>query len=139
MRKQRISIRQSNDVALCKQLHTKAFPGDEFDPGDIYWVATNARGNAVGYCSVRVLKEGAVFLNRACVSPSAAGNGVQRRMINLRLLWCDRNGYEYAITYAKLSNTRSWVNLIRAGMKVYVPAEYWGGRDAMYFYWRSAA
>ncbi len=119
------------------QLNAQIFPDDPLEAADkargVWWVAFEGL-TPVGFCGVRKLKyEDAAFLCRAGLLPSARGQGLQRRMIQLRLRWMRAQGIAKAVTYTMRDNYPSANNLIKCGFLLYEPPEYWGGTRSLYF------
>ena len=114
--------------------HSLTFPLDEWEDASAYWIAYDDVSSPVGFCSVRVLRnEPGVFLTRAGILPCARGQGLQRRMINTRVQWARKGGFEYAVTYCYYDNHASIVNLLRCGFKFTRPLYWYGGKNSHYF------
>lgn len=104
-----------------------------------WWLATAPGGDSAGFCGVKADTEGRwVYLIRAGVCEAYRGQGLQRRMIRVRLNWarrCTRAGA--AITDTIPENTASSNNLIKAGFLLYTPAYPWAGDEGV-LYWHRA-
>lgn len=107
---------------------------DPIDPEELqrsaWWVA----GDGLAFAGARMLDNGALYLTRAGVIPSARGQGLQLRLIRARLAWGRRRGARVAITYTAVDNIASANNMIRAGFELYEPEYPWAGREMLY--WR---
>jgi hypothetical protein len=75
-----------------------------------------------------------VFMCRAGVRAWARGNALQRRLLRVREAKARQLGMERSVTYTTRWNIPSGNNLIRAGYRVYWPADDWGGSSAVYWY-----
>ncbi len=78
---------------------------------------------------------GSIYLARAGVVPEARGQGLQRRLIQVRLRWGRSIGATSAITYTLANNLASTNNLIRCGFVRYDPENPWVTTDGVEF-WR---
>lgn len=123
--------------AALNALDGRLFPEDELYPKDgCYWWLALDGDEPVGFAGLRPLvghDKGTAFLCRAGVLPRAAGAGLQRRLIRVRLRHARAVGMRSVITYTSRYNFRSVVNLIRAGMRLYLPKYAWGVSGAWYF------
>lgn len=129
-------IRRLNDVDEARELHTLAFPGDEW-VGDEheFWVAYDGHGvagfaSAVDFVTVQPLT---VFLSRAAVVKRAAGLGLHKSLIAARVLWAWQYGAERCVTYTTMRNYASLVNLLDSGFRFYKPQKPWAGRWVHYY------
>jgi len=105
------------------------------DSADAVWVATAYHGQILGYACVRgIASQATAYLSLSAVEPASRGQGIQRRLILARLRWARENHFAWAITYTAEKNLASANSLIKAGFKLYLPAEPWGLPHAMY--WR---
>ena len=118
-------------------MDTEIFTDDhdvEIDEGVTWWIAY-LKGDPAGFCGILPAGYGdRCFLARAGVREFARGLGVHGRMLRVREIAARKLSYGRMITYTAQDNTASANNLIRAGYKVYRPAEEWGTENAMYFY-----
>ncbi len=134
-----ISLRRTEDMDTVRQLHALAFPDSPMiNEDNTFWLAMQDC-KPVGFCSAYFYDwKNCVFLSRAAVMQSAAGAGLQRRMIRTRVAWartlagCDR-----VVTYCAPRNYPSFINLLRCGFRVYEPKdegiEPYGVAGAHYF------
>jgi len=114
-----------------KELDYKVFFGcnDEFKTNRDWWVITS--GNTIiGYCGCGFL-EGVCIFVRAWVHKDYRGQGLQKKMIKLRI----KSAYDcyIAITYTTTDNYPSANSLISQGFKLYSPEYAYAGRDMLYF------
>lgn len=123
------------DVDEARDIHALAFPEDDWAGDDhTYWELRRAAGNrTVGFCSARILDDGACFLSRAAVVKAAQGQGLHRRMIAHRVYWAWQQGADRCITYTTLQNYPSMTNLLAVGFRFYKPRTAWVGKRVHYF------
>lgn len=88
----------------------------------------------VAYAGARILNSGAWFLSRAGVREAWRGQGLQARLIRVRLKRGRALGCPRAVTYTVPDNAPSMRNLIRCGLQPYTPEVAWAGADVVY--WR---
>jgi len=130
----RYQIVRADSSPEVQGLHLLIFPDDEFESNEAEWIAYDESGTPVAFCSARTADDGtAVYLSRAGVLPCAAGNSLQRRMIQVRTNWARKQGARYCTTYTLAKNYPSMINLLKSGFKFYHPAVYWGGEDSHYY------
>lgn len=134
-----VRLRPTEDLETVRELHALAFPDAPWvGDGHAFWLATQG-GAAVGFCSAVFYERlGCVFLSRAAVMNSAAGVGLQRRMIRTRVAWARTLiGCNRVVTYCAPRNYSSLVNLLKCGFRFYEPTkegkDAWGVAGAHYF------
>jgi len=114
-----------------KALDYKVFSGcnDEFKPNRDWWVFVSDN-KIVGYCGCSFIDKICIFV-RAWVHKDYRGNGLQKKMIRLRL----KSAYDcyIAITYTTTDNYPSANNLISQVFKLYSPEYAYAGRQMLYF------
>lgn len=118
------------------ELDLKCFPVDErwWAEDAVWWLMRAPDGSVAGYCAARPWKpDNAVYLARVGIMAAHRGQGLQRRLIRVRLRWAKREGYSMAYTYTLPTNPASSVNLIREGMLPFWPSTPWGGDAACYW------
>lgn len=131
--------RHDNDVPLITYLDSRLFT-DEERVEDIdqsaWWVGFNSANVPVAYGGIKVVSGDpkTAFLSRAGVLDEARGQGLQRKLIDLRLRWARQQGCSQVITYTHKDNTTSANNLIRSGFLLYSPEYAWVGRE-YFLYW----
>lgn len=99
-----------------------------------WWWTAELDGSPVAYAGMIDSPGNRIFLCRAGVLPVARGAGIQRRLINVRLTYARRLGFERAITYTAPWNIHSANNLIATGFRLYTPGDEWGCDNALYFF-----
>lgn len=138
----RFRIVPTDDIDRVKELDKFAFPGITFtqdmEENHVWWLVHDMEnpGKIAGYCGAVYRPEhGYVYMSRAAVAAYAQGNGLQRRMIRVRVRWARNQGANRVVTYTLLKNYDSIVNLLKCGFRFDTPAEerqYVGG-DVHYF------
>lgn len=116
------------------RLHEKLFPVDdvcEID-GTINWLLMDNK-KAVGFCMLKPLDDEIAFLHESGVLTGYSGKGLQRRMIRCRERYARKNGFSKIITYTKIHNVRSSVNLSRCGYQLYMPENQYADDDCIYW------
>lgn len=101
----------------------------------VTWIVEHIpTGHVVGFACLRVVAtENVVYLSRAGVTPKHRGKGLQRRLIQARMVYARRKGWG-AITYTIRANPKSVNNLIACGFRYYEPQHAWAGREMLYWY-----
>jgi GNAT superfamily N-acetyltransferase len=123
------------DPDLIAMLHKRIFPCDApYDGRSLDWVIMNHRGKAVGFCQLGEPENGIAFMARAGVLPSYQGLGLHRRMIVVREKEARRRGYSMLMTYTKVHNIQSSVNLQKHGYRLYRPKD--PGEEIDVLHWR---
>lgn len=130
-----MKIRLIDDVDEAKEIHTLAF-GEDLWVGDThtFWALYDG-ARVVGFCSAKYHEDlGNVYLSRSAVIKSRQGSGLQRYMINARLLWGMEQGARRAVTYIILKNYSSMINLLECGFRFYTPKNPspWAGNNVHY-------
>jgi GNAT superfamily N-acetyltransferase len=130
-------------IAELDHLDALTFPEDDVytkDGRGLYWWTVTKHDHVhrrvVGFCgSLYWPPDNCVFLCRAGVLPEARGQGLQRRMIRVRVAHAASVGAEGCYTYTTKDNITSANNLIRCGFELYEPMYPWGCANSIYF-WR---
>lgn len=121
--------------ALDAQIFTDCSP---YPKDDCYWwIVSNGKQDPVAFAGLKPLNglnKGMGFLCRAGVLPTARGNGLQRRLIKVRVSMARRIALKEVITYTSRENYRSAANLLRSGFRFYRPSQEWGVPHALYFH-----
>lgn len=81
--------------------------------------------------SARILKAG--YLARSGVHDFHRGLGLQRRLIQVRINFARKLGYEWLFSDTIGDNIYSSNNLINCGFKLFLPQSPWGNPGALYF------
>lgn len=113
------------------ELDYKVFSGcnDEFKLNRDWWVVVSGN-KIIAYCGCG-FTEGLCIFVRAWVHKDYRGQGLQKKMIKLRI----KSAYDchMAITYTSIDNYPSVNSLISQGFKFYSPEYAYGGREMLYF------
>src|SRR4051812_7802323 len=128
-------IEQLDDIDEARELHDLAFPSDKW-VGDnhTFWVARDGRG-LTGFCSaIHYPDKNTVFLSRCAVVERAQGKNLQRELIKARVRWAERGCASAVITYTKLQNYASMVNLLDCGFRFYKPETKWAGTQRVHYF-----
>lgn len=105
-------------------------PVDVLDPRAVWWTYGD-----LAYCGARPTNEpGLAYMIRSGVVDSAKGQGLQRRMIRVRMRWARSEGYTGVCTYTVIENAASANNLIACGFRLYNPSTRWAGDEILYWY-----
>lgn len=91
----------------------------------------------VGYGGVRTAIRpwpGIAFMSRSGVVEGYRGQGLQKRMIRMRVRMAKRAGCCAVITYTTCDNAPSANSLISCGFKIYAPTTAYVGQG--FIYWR---
>ena len=130
------TIRKTNDLRLIAKLDHVIFGpiGDtavELDNAT-WWVAY-ANGSPVAFAGLSKFG-GCWFLRRVGVVTSHRGNGLQKRLIKVRVKHAKRADPKLSVvTYTVLDNHPSSNNLIATGFRLYEPSQRYVGKV---LYWR---
>lgn len=143
-----ISIRATTDLDLVMKIRKLAVPGgDNAGPCDgiLWWIAYNGQylakrhcrsrdGAAIACAGLKILPAEKVgFLYYACVLPKYRGQGIQKRLIRVRVRKTAIFGLAGCITYTLPHNCKSANSLIAEGFRMYYPENPWQGKDVWYF------
>lgn len=121
------------------ELDRLAFPGDlggktpDFSVG--HWWLVLARGEAVGYAGLTQSSwhHTAGYLKRVGVRRDHTGNGLQRRLIDVRINRARKNGLRYVITDCTTCNPASANSLMKRGFKIFMPDNPWALTHSIYW------
>lgn len=99
-----------------------------------WWMATRD-GNPVGYAGIMQAAStpDGGYLARAGVMPAARGEGLQKRLIRLRLRYAKAQGWRTVVTDT-CDNPASANSLIACGARMFNPDSPWGLPRSLY--WR---
>jgi ribosomal protein S18 acetylase RimI-like enzyme len=114
-------IVKTKDRDLIEYLHDQCFPNDSFDGTD-FWVVLDG-SEPVGFATGRKSEVAGnwYMLTRAGVLKQARGQGLQRRLIRVRVAHARKNKYEGCVTYVANRNSASAINVLRSGFELYDP------------------
>jgi GNAT superfamily N-acetyltransferase len=126
-------IRHTENKDLVVKIHSIIFPADDFfdDFTNIYWVARESKSDEIaGFCqlSIEPPKHNTVFLSRAGTIKKFRGKGLHSKLIRVRERYARAHGYTWGITYTSADNIPSFVSLIRAGYRYYIPSYCYAGK-----------
>ncbi len=116
-----IRIRRESDLEWMREVYGLALPANSWrHDEDTFWVATRTvsgrGGELLAFASACPLGDSLELTSCGVVS-SAAGTGMQRRMLRVREAYARRLQLKSVCTYAATDNYRSITNLIRAGYR----------------------
>jgi len=102
---------------------------NEFKANRDWWVIISGN-KIIAYCGCAFI-EGICLFVRAWVHKDYRGQGLQKKMIKLRV----KSAYDchIAITYTTADNPPSANSLISQGFKLYLPEYAYGGKEMLYF------
>lgn len=123
-------------VSVITGLDRLCFPTDEPYPteGRWWWVVEDEDRNPVAFAGLAPLPEtpGWLFLCRSGVLPQHRRKGLAQKLTRARLRFASTRCHA-VISYVDRDNVASGNNLIKAGLRLTVPAYKYGGDDAIYF------
>lgn len=137
MRSHFIEASDTAGVALLNELQRTILPNDRLaDVGLGWWWVIEVGKQPAGFCGLHPSLQfsDAGYLCRAGVRPEFRGNGLQRKMIQLRERAARRLGFRWLVTDTARWNLASANSLAGAGFRLYEPSHPWGFRDSLY--WR---
>jgi RimJ/RimL family protein N-acetyltransferase len=103
--------------------------GNEFHENRDWWVITSGN-QIIAYCGCSFSESVCIFV-RAWVHKDYRGQGLQKKMIKLRLK--SAFGCNVAVTYTTIDNYPSANNLISQGFRLFSPQYAYAGRNMLYF------
>jgi GNAT superfamily N-acetyltransferase len=103
--------------------------------GSWWWLAIDEDGKAVGFAGMRPSDrwQQTMYLCRAGVLPEYRGQGIQKRLIRVRLIKARSLGNTHAITDCTTENPASARSLIAAGFRPYWPQIPWALPHSIYW------
>lgn len=132
--KNQYKIIPCNDKELIKRLHRKIFPTDVwYDELSYDWIVVDHSGKPVGFCMLSKWDSDIVYMARAGLLPCAQKKGLHMRMIRVRERFSRSQGFKKIITYTKVHNVQSMVNLQKAGFLIYLPVKQYADPDCVYW------
>lgn len=146
-----LRTRPTDDIDLIRELDEICFPLDDRSPVECpkthWWViedtSTKLPAAYAGAYTWACAGERALVLSRAGVLPEYRGRGLQRRLLLARERYARREGAPEIWTYTSHRNIASNNNLMAAGYRLWMPAQ-WGGSytpwkpegETAWLYWR---
>ena len=131
----RVDIRKQSSQDKLSRLQKVCLPYDQ--PIDTnfgsWWIATE-NGVDIGFAGLvrSVSWSDCGYLCRAGVVPSARGQGLQKKLINVRVRQAKALGWNWVVTDTRL-NPASANSLISCGFKMFEPSKPWGCKDTLYW------
>lgn len=122
-------------IAHCLMyLQTTILPSDTPRPlkGDEWWIAYQ-NGSPVGFASYRMIDKTTAYLSRSGVLYAARGQGIQKRMIRVRVKHAINSGATLILSDTT-DNVPSSNSLIAEGFRLYDPVRRWAYEHSNY--WR---
>jgi predicted acetyltransferase len=103
--------------------------------GSWWWLAIDEDGKAVGFAGMRSSDrwQQTMYLCRAGVLPKYRGQGIQKRLIRVRLIKARSFGNTHAITDCTTENPASARSLIATGFRPYWPQIPWALPHSIYW------
>lgn len=130
-----ITITKSDDWDSALAVHLMSMGGADFEQDDDMhlWIAWDG-DQPVGFATLRV--EGVYVYFAGCgVIPIARGQGIQKKLLKVRLTWGKRKKFRTAVSYTMAWNARSMNNLIACKFKTFQPEYKWASDDDDVVYW----
>lgn len=134
----RADITDPKAVFVLASLQLSCLPGDKAFPIESgWWHIAYAGKQPVGFSGMvpSVRWTDCVYLCRAGVLDEYQGQGLQKRLIRVRLKTAKKLGYKWAVTDT-YENPASANSLIAVGFKTFKPTFPWAGEGAIH--WRKA-
>ena len=136
MKINRVDIRQSKNVNRLFTLQKTCLPSD--NPYDtttgFWWAATDASSRDIAFAGLVYSSRWSDcgYLCRAGVVPSSRGQGIQKKLIRVRIRQAKAVGMKWLITDT-YNNPASSNSLISCGFKLFDPSVPWGATGTLYF------
>jgi len=132
----RVDIRKESVQTKLSVLQNKCLPFDTpYDTNFGSWWIASQDGVDIGFAGlVRTVSWiDCGYLCRAGVVPTARGQGLQKKLIHVRLRQAKTLGWKWVITDTT-DNPASANSLIATGFKLFQPTKPWGFKNTLY--WR---
>lgn len=131
------NTRDQLTVSLLIRMQRECLPGDAplMPQAGLWWIAYSHDGYPAAFASMKPSArwEKTGYLSRSGVLPSFRGNGIQKRMIRVRLKTAKKLGWHWVLSDTS-ENPESSNSLISCGFKMYEPREPYGLKTSIY--WR---
>ncbi len=123
---------RADEIMTLERECFEATPSDLLAYG-CWWIAYQG-DTPVAYCGMRRSFKwvNVGYFSRAGVSDPARGNGLQKRLIRVRLAHAKKLGYVCVITDT-FQNPASANSLIGCGFRMYAPKDRWSYRGSCYW------
>jgi GNAT superfamily N-acetyltransferase len=131
IRRMRPSDQKGVDL-VCKECFSYG-EGRALSRATASWVAVAGEGVVAFACARAIPAQATAYLSLSAVIRPWRGQGLQLRLVRARLAWARKEGLLWAVTYTAEKNLPSANSLIRAGFRLYQPAQPWGLPHALYF------
>jgi GNAT superfamily N-acetyltransferase len=132
----RVDIRKESVQTKLSVLQNKCLPFDTpYDTNFGSWWIASQDGVDIGFAGlVRTVSWiDCGYLCRAGVVPTARGQGLQKKLIHVRLRQAKTLGWKWVVTDTT-DNPASANSLISTGFKLFQPTKPWGFKNTLY--WR---
>lgn len=136
VRFKRLSSLSENNRLVITKLQRLCLPDDEpYFPDRGWWWFGLDKEQTIAFCLLTPSSRWSdtVYLARSGVLPAWRGQGLQKRMINLREKFARTKGYRWVVSDTT-DNLPSANSLISRGYKLYSPRSPWGYETTLY--WR---
>ncbi len=135
------AARTDKQLEAIADLHMELFNGGARSVPDLqsgHWWLVHHAGQSVAFAGLDSVTSGgrdhAAYLCRSGVLWDHQGNGLQKRLIRLRMTKARQLGWEWIISDTLANNYASANSLISCGFKLFKPPRKWGERGSLY--WR---
>jgi GNAT superfamily N-acetyltransferase len=135
MRSQLVDTTKPEVQAAISWLHAQCFPSDDsLDSSTGYWWLVRDGVVPIAFAVLREVDswENTGYMARCGVLEGYRGNGLQRRLLQVRERKARNLGMERVIT-TTYNNPRSANNLIKRHFLTYLPTTKWGAPDTIYW------
>ena len=123
---------------IITKLHTDAFMGGIDEVPDLsngFWWLMWDGSTPVAFCGLEYCQyyQNSGYLARAAVAWDYRGNGLQKRLIRVRIAKARALGFKWLVTDTYATNHPSSNSLIRCGFKLFKPWSEWGSEGSLYW------
>jgi GNAT superfamily N-acetyltransferase len=127
--------RVSDRNPVLDELDRACFPVDPpYKKEGAHWWVVRGSAKTFAFAGLRDVGWATAFLCRVGVLKGYRGQGLQKRLIRVRIAAARRMGFRYIVTYTSPDNMASANSLIATGFRLYNPANPYGMAGAFYFY-----
>lgn len=117
-------------------LQERCLPGDDpIKSLSGWWWIVYYQGFPVGFANLALSAnwKNTGILNRAGITNGHRGNGLQKKLINVRITKARQEGLDWLMSYCHVTNCASANSLIKSGFSLYRPA---AGEELEWLCWR---